>query len=496
MGTEFRTWLIPLITGSLIATYPGINVPAASAQTGTAVSLNSQTTDVAVHKRAPTFYADVLPILQENCQACHREEVAEDGGLSTGFHLSDLQAPMALQTYEQVKPWSRVIALAVKERTMPPFAADVQHKGIFRNERYLEDSEIATIVAWAEQGAPAGDPAQAPPPPPETLRPAGSWAIGEPDLVVQFPEPFCIADNVIDMYVDKHIPISREDHPEPRWIKVSQLAPGPWVHHLNNPYLGTVTPGRGPNPWPEGFGILLPVGETLAMDMHYHKFETGPGSGGCDQTSGAFIFWEEGAVINYPVETSPSVGDTRDLLIPAGDHDYTFSASRVFEEDTYLLSTSPHMHLRGKAAKLELEYPDGRMETLLSVPNYDFRWQHKYDFKEPVFMPAGSRLHMTGWWDNSADNPDNPDPSRDIGWGLTTTDEMLTGRYFYAKAKPIHHVVGDPIPEELFPEHDRWERLADGEITHLVTTDGLIIGNEREADREPDEATDADAPSR
>jgi hypothetical protein len=418
----------------------------------------------------PTFYRDVLPILRHNCQSCHREAAGgEDGGLGTGFHAAELAAPMALETYEQVRPWAPIMASAVEERRMPPWGADIQHRGTFRGERYLDAGEIAVLVAWAEMGAPAGDIAEAPELPPLPEISATGWAIGEPDLVVRVPEPYRLDDEVVDLYVNLHIPLSEEEHPEPRWIRGSQLAPGSAaVHHINSPYLGTVAPGRGPNEWPEGFGILLPAGEELVLDMHYHKFDTSPGSGVYDQSGGAFSFYEEGVVITHMIETFTAFPGGQNFVIPAGDPNFAHTASRTFDEDIYLLSTAPHMHLRGKASKLEVEYPDGSFETLLWIPNYDFAWQHKYDWKEPLLLPAGSTLHMTMWWDNSADNPHNPDHTRDVPYGLASIDEMMTARIFWARAEPIHHVVGDPIPEELYRAVSPSERSRDREILHLV----------------------------
>ncbi len=419
----------------------------------------------------PTFYRDVLPILRHNCQSCHREAsaTATDGGLGTGFHAADLGAPMALETYEQVRPWAPIIAHAVEDRRMPPWGADIQHRGTFRGERYLEDHEIATLTAWAAIGAPAGSPADTPDLEPLPELSASGWAFGDPDLVVQVPEPYRIEDQVIDLYVNLHIPLSEEEHPEPRWIRASQLAPGsPVVHHINSPYLGTVAPGRGPNEWPDGFGILLPAGETLVLDMHYHKFDTSEGSAVLDRSGGAFRFYEEGEVITHVIETFTAFPGGQSFVIPAGDPNFSHTASRTFPEDFYLLSTAPHMHLRGKSSKLEVEYPDGTFETLLWIPNYDFAWQHKYDWIEPLLLPGGSTLHLTMWWDNSADNPHNPDPTRDVPYGLASIDEMMTARIFWARAEPIHHVVGDPIPAELYRSTPLWERSVDREILHLV----------------------------
>lgn len=419
----------------------------------------------------PTFYSDVMPILQENCVSCHREE-GRDDGMAVGFHLAGLLAPMSLETYESARPWAPMIAHEVSTRRMPPFAAHVQHEGTYKNERYLTDEEIETIVTWAETGAPAGDPAQAPRA--EDFTEAPGSVLGEPDLIVRMQEPWCLADDVVDMYVNLELPVPLDDHPQDRWIKASQHLPGSdIVHHTNSPYLGVVAPGRGINEYPEGFGVVLPAGEVLSLDMHYHKFDTSPGSGVCDTPGGAFRFYEEGEVIKHNVRRTPGFGTGPEIMIPANEPNYTITRTQTFEEDTYLLSTSPHMHLRGKSAKLEMEYPDGTMETLLWIPNYDFRWQHKYDFAEPVFMPAGTTLYLTGVWDNSASNPNNPDPNRDVPYGLGTTDEMLTGGLFFANAEPINHVVGQPVPEEYYFEESRLERLEHGQISHLVTIDDL-----------------------
>jgi mono/diheme cytochrome c family protein len=466
------TMLVHLpVRTALITTALALQVPvaaaAAQAQTVTSLAGIGDAAPAPVAVEAPTFYEDVLPILQRNCQTCHQSatQVRDLGD----FYASDLVAPMALEEYEEVRRWSRVIATVVEQRRMPPWGANIRHRGTFEGERYLEHEEIATLVAWAEAGAPAGNPAHAPPPraTPSTAGAHGGWAIGTPDLVVQVPEPWRIEDNVLDMYVDLHIPLSEEEHPEPRWIKAGQLIPGsPAVHHINSPYLGTVAPGRGPNVYPPGFGVLLPKNETLVLEMHYHK-EAGPGTAVDDQTRGGLVFYQDGEVITHMVETLTQFQNGSNFVIPAGDPNFSHSSTRYFEEDTYLLSTSPHMHLRGKAAKLEIEYPDGEVEVLLDIPNYDFAWQHIYVFKEPFLMPGGSTLRLTFWWDNSADNPHNPDPTRDVPFGLSTTDEMGTGRIFFAKAAPIHHVVGDPIPEELFPQTNRWERSHHGRIMHL-----------------------------
>ena len=433
----------------------------------------------------PTYHADVAPILQKNCVTCHRDADATDFDDGNGFYASDLVAPMGLRTYEDARPWASRIGRAVQERRMPPWGASVEFRGKFSNERYLQDEEIATLVAWAEAGAPAGDPSDAPPVAYVEADPS-SWSLENPDLEFRFAETFLVDADAVDLYVNVHVPLSKEQHPEDRWIKASELRAGSnAVHHINTQYLVTIAPGRETvYRWPEGFGMFLPAEATLLFDMHFHKE---PGEAVPDRSGGALEFYEEGEVIDYLVETFSALNGTGapgptasiNLEMPAGDDDYTFTATQLFEEDTYLLSTGPHMHLRGKSIKLELEYPDGRKELLVDVPRYDFMWQHTYDFKEPVFMPGGSVLHLTGVWDNSAGNPHNPDPAADVRWGRATTDEMLTGRFTVANAKPMGYVVGrDPIPEIALEDAARYQRTVDrstsGVWTSKRTAEGVV----------------------
>ncbi|MQA89176.1 MAG: hypothetical protein GEU90_02915 [Gemmatimonas sp.] len=394
---------------------------------------------LAVASDAPTFYADVLPILQENCQVCHSE---------VGLNAGGLVAPMALVTYEGTRPWATRIARAVQEGRMPPWGAHQQHEGTFIGERYLSAEEKATLIAWADASAPAGNPSDAPPAPQasdETKR--GEWWLGEPDLVVGFEKPVHVADDVEDWQPILPVPVSEEQHPEARWIRASELKPGgPYVHHIVSSHLGVGTPGRGAFTYPEGWGVLLPTDPVVTFNMHYNK-KPGPGTGVYDDTKGAFEFYEDGEVIDHVVQTD--LNWQRDFLIPAHHPNYEVSREMHFEEDTYLLSMGPHMHYRGKSVKLELEYPDGEREVLLWVSDYDFNWQFLYQYKEPLLMPAGSTLHTTWWFDNSEDNPYNPDPSVDVAYGEETYNEMANARIYFAPAKPRGIVVGQPLPEDV-----------------------------------------------
>ena len=403
----------------------------------------------ATQNAAPTFYADVLPILRANCQACHQSGEVKTGGMV---------APMALESYEQTRPWARTIARAVTEGKMPPWSADVQHKGTFEGERYLTEEEKKTLVTWAGSGAAAGDPSSAPPVAAAREESAGAagWLFGRPDLVVNFAEPVRVGDDVADWQPTIHVPVTNEQHPDDRWVRSAELqAGGPYVHHIVSSHLGVGTPGRGPFTFPEGWGILLPTDPVITFNMHYYK-RPGEGTAIEDSTRGGFQFYRPGDVIDFVVQTDIN-SSGRNLLIPKGDPNYEVTWARPFKEDSYLLSMGPHAHYRGKSFRYELEYPDGRREVLLWIPKYDFNWQHLYQFKEPRFIPAGSKLVATWWFDNSTGNPFNPDPTRDVPYGEETFNEMANARIYYASATPRGIVVGEPIPEDVLTQARRRE---------------------------------------
>jgi mono/diheme cytochrome c family protein len=408
------------------------------------------TSSSAAQNDAPTFYADVLPILQANCQACHQSSGVKTGGMV---------APMALETYEQTRPWARSIARAVTEGKMPPWSAHVQHKGTFEGERYLTEEEKKTLVTWAGSGAPAGDPSG----PPtiaarleESAPNVSAWLFGRPDLVVDFAKPVHVADDVADWQPTIFVPVTKEQHPQDRWVRAAELqAGGPYVHHIVSSHLGVGTPGRGPFKFPEGWGILLPTDPVITFNMHYYK-KAGTGTAFQDQTRGGFQFYRPGDVIDFVVETDIN-SSGRDLLIPSGHPNHVVTWARPFKEDSYLLSMGPHAHYRGKSFEYVLEYPDGRRDVLLWIPKYDFNWQHLYQFKTPLFVPAGSKLIATWWFDNSTGNPFNPDPKRDVPYGEETFNEMANARIYYASATRRGIVVGDPIPEDVLSTARRRE---------------------------------------
>ena len=388
--------------------------------------------------RVPTFYGDVMEIIQAKCLDCHRPQ---------GRNLGGMVAPMAFTSSEETKPWAMAIKLAVESGRMPPWHASREMRGKFKNERYLTDKEFETLVRWADNEAPEGDPAKAPAPVTFADEKSGGWSIGEPDMIVRFPEPFLVHDSVQDQYVDLLVEITEDMLPEDRWIKSVEFLPGsPAVHHIIASPLGGLAPGYGPRVYDDGYGRILRKGARVNFQMHYHK-TPGPGTAVYDTTMAALRFYEPGDVIKYVVETE-ALGMFR-FVIPPNDSNYTDSTSWTFQKDVNILWVNPHMHLRGKAARYTATFPDGHREVLAEIPKYDFNWQHFYIFREPVFAPKGTRIDFQLWWDNSANNPANPNPNREVKWGRPTTDEMGFGWMTIVEAEPRHIVVGDPIPDDL-----------------------------------------------
>lgn len=378
----------------------------------------------------PTFTKDVLPIIQENCQACHRPG---------GANLSGMVAPMSFMNYKDTRPWAKAIAKQVAAKTMPPWHAAPDHAGVFDNERTMAENEIATLVAWAQTGAARGNPADAPEPIdwPET-----DWFIGEPDQIFSMPEPFFVSDDVEDTYEYFPMTITEEMLPEPRWLKAVEFRAGSGVvHHIIARPFGGNAPGKDADVFPEGVGRLLKPGTEVKWQMHYHK-EPGPGTGVWDQSKVGVKYYKNDEDVTHPL-LGDSLGSFR-FAIPPGDANYTVEKMYTFEDDALIVKLMPHMHLRGKAAKYEAIYPDGRQEVILDVPKYDFNWQTSYLFKEFKAMPKGSKIKFTTVFDNSAENPYNPDPTETVRYGEPTTAEMSFGWMSFI----------DPEPRDVSPEVD------------------------------------------
>lgn len=376
-----------------------------------------------VPQDTPTYYGDVQTVLEQKCQVCHRPN---------GANLGGMVAPMAFTSYQETRPWARSIARQVESGLMPPWHAAPRHHGVFENERSLSDEQKATLIAWARGGAPMGNAADAPPA--KVWERSDGWTIGEPDLVMDMGQDFFVEDDVRDQYVNFETVITEEMLPEPRWIKAVEFRPGgPVVHHIIARPFGGIAPGNDPTVHHDGFGTLVKPGTTIRWNMHYHK-EPGPGTGTWDRSSVALRFYPKDYKPDHVMQ-SKSMGKF-DFEIPPGESNYVARTTAKFDRDALLLGYTPHMHLRGKSAHYLAKYPDGTEEVLLDVPRYDFNWQTHYKYPAGgKKIPAGTEIELTMAWDNSADNPSNPDPTATVVYGGPTTAEMMFGFVSYADAE-------------------------------------------------------------
>ncbi len=356
----------------------------------------------------PTYSKDVAPIMNTNCVACHRPGAS---------------GPMSLTSYEEIRPWVKAILKNVSEGVMPPWHAD-KGFGPFTNDRSLSEDEIDTIVKWAKAGAPEGNKSDLPPMP---EFPSGEWILGEPDFVVNFDEVALPATGS-DQF---HNLVGKTDFPEDKWITGIEIQPGDSkvVHHVilwqgqqGNPngWIGAWAAGADPETLPEGTARLLKQGQPIVGDMHYHLY----GEETKDRTRVGLHFADKKDVEKELVNLWVMNAEFR---IPAGDPNYEATSTFTFGQDSTILTLTPHMHYRGKDFSYTLTLPDGTKKDLLKVSRYDFNWQTGYEFEQPVDAPKGSKIDCVAHWDNSTNNPHNPDPTKDITFGPESYDEMMIG---------------------------------------------------------------------
>ena len=384
---------------------------------------------------ATTFNRDVLPILQDRCQECHRP-----GQI----------APMPFVTYRQTRPWAKAILEAVLSRKMPPWFADPAH-GDFANNSALSKSEIETIASWVNGGAPEGNAAEKPPARSWTL----DWNIGKPDRIIEMPTPVAVpASGTIEyQYVILPGGFARDT-----WVRKVEVRPGnpALVHHAvvytrepgsqwlegrprgvpfalpasaegrPNPASFTTsdillvyTPGNNHAEWPAGMAKRIKSGSDIVIQFHY----TANGKAQQDRTRVALVFASEAP---KQVVLTLQMGNDK-FVIPPGDPNYRVQVSGTLPNEALLISLFPHMHLRGKAFEYSLPAENGRVETLLKITRYDFRWQLDYKLRKPRLLPAGTRLLCAGYFDNSPNNPLNPDPAAEVRFGEQSWQEMMIG---------------------------------------------------------------------
>lgn len=341
---------------------------------------------------------------------------------------------MALRTYSEVRPWAKAIKQSTLTRTMPPWHADPSQNH-FANNRRLTEDQVQTIAKWADAGAPEGNPADMPKIP-EFVE---GWKIGKPDFTIDMGADFKIpAEGVIRYQYYTLDPGFKED----KWIQAAEVRPGQrsQVHHIlvfvreggqrvtrageqfSDMLIG-YAPGVPSIVFDSETAFLVKAGSKLVFQVHY----TSNGKEATDRSVLGLKFRND-----TPKYRAFSGSATQfRFAIPPNAPNHEVKAQWTFREDVTLLDLTPHMHLRGKAFKYVLTYPDGRTENLLDVPKYDFNWQLSYILDQPRKIPAGSKIDATAWYDNSANNKYNPDPSKTVRWGDQTFEEMMIGFFNY-----------------------------------------------------------------
>jgi Copper type II ascorbate-dependent monooxygenase, C-terminal domain len=421
-------------------------------------------------RKEVTFSKDVAPILYKNCVVCHRP--------------NDI-APMSLMTYKEVRPYARQVQKQVVERKMPPWHADPE-RGEFLNDPRLSIQDIQLIDNWARAGSPEGDPKDLPPAP--TFK--AGWHI-EPDLVLTIPE-FLVRGGEQDDYEYVYVPTNfKEDH----WVQAAEVMPGDRrvVHHATvsvvpaadiakrmqehskanagedkwrystgkvlhlrpeapvaddgcsmpdgggvpgepsgqlNIVPGIYLPGHLAETRPPGFALRIPAGAYLQFQIHYSNHH---GEDVTDRTSIGLVFAKDEVkheIAQYEIWNNL-------FKIPPNDENHRVTSCFTLPKNVTALAYTAHMHFRGKSMTTKAIYPDGHEEVLLDVPHYDFRWQETYFLKHQFLLPKGTKLVTTAYFDNSANNPLNPDPSKTLRWGEPSDEEMMGFWLQFADPQPV-----------------------------------------------------------
>jgi hypothetical protein len=385
-----------------------------------------------------TFNKDVLPILQKNCQTCHRPgEVA----------------PMSLLTYQDARPYAKSMKVAVTQRKMPPWSADPAF-GHFANERRLTDQEIATLSSWADNGSPEGDAKDRPAP----VQFSSGWQI-KPDMVVEMPQDQDIPATGI---IPNYYVIVKGNFTEDTWLTAAEVRPSnrAVVHHMRvwvRPpganwlvgapygvevplnYRGPAGAGRGgpgaaqeilakynPGVDPQVFNMdssakLVPKGSDIVFETHY----TTIGTAAKDRSKIGLVLAKAAPEKRYLTASGTS---NSNWTIPAGDGNFEIRGESVLDYDAKVAWFQPHMHLRGKDYMVTAIYPSGESEVLLKA-RFDFNWQLGYILAQPKLLPKGTRLVAVSHHDNSANNPLNPDATKAVRFGVNSDDEMMLCYY-------------------------------------------------------------------
>jgi len=385
---------------------------------------------------APTFTKDVAPILQEKCQACHRP----------GYI-----APMSLLTYDDTRPWAKSIRERVLSRQMPPWHIDksvgIQH---FANDRSLSDDQVNTIVRWIDGGAQRGDPKDMPPPkqfPDDSIWNFAERFGGPPDLIIKSP-PYAMGAVAQDAW---YKPVVETGLTESRWVRAIEIHPSTVkgrkiIHHalarlqqqegaardagLIEEIGGTAglfmewaVGKQGEIMRPSSGKLMLP-GSKIVFEVHYHAV----GEAITDSVELGIYLYPKGQEPKYRQVLglfNSIAGGSRNIDI-APNSTFVSQSTSTMRQAGRIENFQPHMHLRGKAMKLEALLPDGETMLLSYVDRFDFNWMTNYIYADDAapILPKGTQLRVTAWYDNTRANKNNPDPDQWVGFGDRTVDEM------------------------------------------------------------------------
>lgn len=394
--------------------------------------------------RAVAYHKDVAPLVQQHCQKCHRA-----GGV----------APFALTSFDDVASNAAKIREVVTDRRMPPWHGVLNPQfGTLANDQRLSDEEVETIVDWVADGAPEGNPRDAPPP--RHWPAASEWAVGKPDYIYRMPEPFRVPKTGTLEYQFFRV---RLDLDQDRWFRGVEMKPGnpAVVHHMALHVAPSTKPQRNEGlammaqlyglsgetahlindfvpgdtynakVYPPDQAVLIPKHTDLIFEVHY----TPNGQGG--QTDQSMVAFQWAEKPEHEVHTRVYRKPVGGFRIPPHDPHFRIEDTFYFPRDVEIDAIRPHFHLRGKSFRLEIIERDPQTDeihqrqTILSVPIYDPAWQRTYELARPLRLPAGTELLATGHFDNSDLNPNNPDPTAEVVWGQQTTDEMFSTRFKY-----------------------------------------------------------------
>ncbi|MDX1490091.1 MAG: redoxin domain-containing protein [Pseudohongiellaceae bacterium] len=366
-------------------------------------------------QQIPSYADEVVPILERRCVSCHQL-----GGI----------APWAMDSYQMVSGWSQMMSETLMTMRMPPGQIDPKFLDDFVDVHYISDSERMALVNWARAGAPNdsdSDPLAAP------KEPKQEWALGEPDLVVEFPTQQIPATGVLDYrYVPVEIGLD-----EDKWVGAYEFKIGNpnSLHHVvaytqdekqqkqnqsgggSRTNFGGYAPGRERVVFDEGTGILLEEEMRFVVQFHYQTIGRE-----LSDTSKIGLYFRDSKPERPLIRTAVMNGE---FVIPAGEDSFPVKAVAPVPNDSYLYNIAPHMHYRGKSVKYTAEFPDGSSREILSIPNFQHSWQMTYRLKSPMFLPAGTTIVAEGVFDNSPGNALNPDPTQEVRWGDQVWDEMF-----------------------------------------------------------------------